>query len=244
MIVLEKPNPEISRLLKAATAAKKTDIDIAIKYIIEALEIHKSENTCIDIPIIKKLADYERLRGNFIKSVKILQSTYRQIVEGEELVMKATYMSLIVSYVATLCRKEKRDGSAFETLGSQLWALGLASQGRLKNLIENNSFSDSEDFLTFITEEEKKLFFIDTLIKENLWKYDDEIITGHLLKTDHLLKTRMTDETLIIDSTAIMMDFLWTTNTKFQSTYTELEKQFVSRIDVAFTILCKAIKNE
>lgn len=180
MIVLGSQHPKVSFLLKEATAYKKTNLNYSIECIKEALNFYSEELFSSKIPIIKKLADYQRLNGNFDGSLQILKQSYREAFDGKLHSHRAMNMCQIIYYFGTLLKKEKQNTSFFDRMGMYLYCLSMATQGRLIGSLDEGRISETEVELNLTPHNLNDLLVIDDLISNFDYSMDDEIWESYL----------------------------------------------------------------
>ncbi|URQ67063.1 hypothetical protein M9C83_02385 [SAR86 cluster bacterium] len=123
-----------SSLLKEATSYKKEDIEKSIELIRSALDITKSYPVSAKRQAITKLADYERINGNFQSSLTILHQAYKESIYSNDFYMRAMEASILISYIDIQLRKMNIKNFSFQTEADKLQIIALAVQGRVDSI--------------------------------------------------------------------------------------------------------------
>lgn len=172
-MTLGEPDPEVTRLLKAATALKKENIEAAINHIQQALDRCAQDGIGNNLSIIQKLADYQSLGGRLDQSLATIQQTYLDLCNSDNFAMKAMYASQLVCYFGTLLRKQRLNSTIFDEVGFEFYCLGLAAQNRFQQKIIDGTLNKSALPQSFDLHALDELKFIDKASKAPEWEVDE-----------------------------------------------------------------------
>ncbi|MBT3850526.1 hypothetical protein HOF60_04590 [bacterium] len=168
---------EYNSLIKKATSLKKTDIDEAINCIKNALSMIPDDESLFNMKEknIRKLADYERIKGNNLATISLISNLYYESLRLNDIYMKTMYASILVFYLNTQLKKMKIKIPDFEEIGDKLEVIALAIQNRLDGKDRNgkklaplpkNFLDEHEKTLRYFASKGSLDINIDTGIKD------------------------------------------------------------------------------
>ena len=225
MVTFGEYDPEVSRLLKAATASKKENIEAAIKYVRQALDKCAQEDIGSKLSIIQKLADYQRLGGRLDHSLATIQQTYLNVCTSDDFFMKATNASQLLCYFGTLLRKQSLNSTAFDEVGFEFYCLGLAAQNRFQQKIADGTLDKSALQQSIDLHALDELNFIDKASKAPEWEVDERgLLPEYMNYIDQYFPDGVVQPLLLE----------WKRNTELRHRFNELFSQFDRKARQAF----------